>query len=211
MVRCELVIIIPAFNEESTIESVISSVSEFGKVLIIDDASTDKTAIRASISGAIVYSHKKNLGYDNALNTGFRIAASEGFKYIITMDADGQHDSASIIKIKNLLIDGFDLVVASRRKKQRFSEEIFSFCSSLRWSINDPLSGFKGYSISLYNSLGHFDSYKSIGTELLFYALKNEFKVVEIEAKIKPRIGNSRFGNSLKTNLRILRAILLSF
>ena len=211
MVRRELVIIIPAFNEESTIQSVINSISEFGQVLIIDDGSTDKTAIRASSSGAIVHSHKHNLGYDDALNTGFRIAASRGFEYIITMDADGQHDSKSITKIRNLLSDGFDLVVASRRKKQRFSEEIFSFYSSLRWSINDPLSGFKGYRISLYHSLGHFDSYKSIGTELLFYALKNNYKVAEIEAEIKPRIGNSRFGDSLKTNFKILRAIFLSF
>ena len=210
MVGTKLAIIIPALNEESTIQAVISSVSLYGQIIVIDDGSIDNTAHQAALSGAIVFSHKKNLGYDKALNTGFKIAKEEGYKFVITMDADGQHDPNIISKIKMLLIDGYDLVLTSRNYKQRLSEYIFSYYTNLRWAIKDPLSGLKGYRISLYSSLGHFDSYGSIGTELMIYGLRNSFKVTQIETFLKPRKGLSRFGKNLKTNYQILRAIFLS-
>ncbi len=205
-----LAIVIPSFNEESTIKSVINSVSSFGKVIIVDDGSSDKTASIASSSGAIVYSHAKNLGYDKALNSGFKVASEMGFEYIVTIDADGQHDASMILKIKKLLIDGFDLVVTARNYKQRYSEYLFSIYASFFWSIHDPLSGLKGYRTSLYLSKGFFDSYGSVGTELLFHALRNKFKVVEIKTQVLPRKGDSRFGKSLKTNLKILRAMFFA-
>ena len=207
MVGDQLAIIIPAFNEESTIKSVIKSVSLIGKVIIIDDGSIDNTLINAAEAGAFVHSHSINLGYDKALNTGFEIAEKLGYQFIITMDADGQHDPNSLIKMKQILLDGYDLVVASRDQKQRFSEYLFSLYSGMRWSIKDPLSGLKGYKISLYTALGHFDSYNSIGTELLVYALKNKYDVCQIETKVRPRQDVSRFGKSLITNLKILRAL----
>ena len=207
MVGNQLAIIIPAFNEESTIKSVIKSVSLIGKVIIIDDGSVDNTVMNAAKAGAFVHSHSINLGYDEALNTGFEIAKKLGYQFIITMDADGQHDPNSLIKIKQNLLDGYDLVVASRDQKQRFSEYLFSLYSGMRWSIKDPLSGLKGYKISLYNDLGHFDSYNSIGTELLFYALKNKYDVCQIETKVRPRQDFSRFGKSFISNLKVLRAM----
>ena len=138
MVGDQLAIIIPAFNEESTIKSVIKSVSLIGKVIIIDDGSIDNTLINAAEAGAFVHSHSINLGYDKALNTGFEIAEKLGYQFIITMDADGQHDPNSLIKMKQILLDGYDLVVASRDQKQRFSEYLFSLYSGMRWSIKDP-------------------------------------------------------------------------
>ena len=207
MVGNQLAIIIPAFNEESTIKSVIKSVSLIGKVIIIDDGSIDNTVTNAAEAGAFVHSHSTNLGYDKALNTGFQIAEKLGYQFDITMDADGQHDPNSLIKMKQILLDGYDLVVASRDQKQRFSEYLFSLYSGMRWSITDPLSGLKGYKISLYNDLGHFDSYNSIGTELLFYALKNKYDVCQIETKVRPRQDFSRFGKSFISNLKVLRAM----
>ena len=210
MVRNKLAIIIPAFNEESTIQSVIKSVSYIGKVILVDDGSIDSTVINAAEAGAFVHSHSMNLGYDKALNTGFEIAEKLGYQFVITMDADGQHDPNSLLEIKQILLDGYDLVVTSRNQKQRFSEYLFSIYSGMRWSITDPLSGLKGYKISLYSTLGHFDSYNSIGTELLFYALKNNYDVIEIETKVQPRKGVSRFGKSFTTNLKILRALFFA-
>jgi len=209
MVRNQLAIIIPAFNEESTIQSVIKSVSFIGNVIIVDDGSLDNTVTNAAEAGAFVHSHIINLGYDRALNTGFKIAEKLGYQFIITMDADGQHDPNSLIKMKQILLDGYDLVVASRDKKQRFSEYLFSVYSWMRWSITDPLSGLKGYKTSIYSALGHFDSYNSIGTELLFYALKNKYDVIQIDTKVLPRKDVSRFGKSFITNFKILRALFL--
>ena len=74
MVRSKVAIIIPAFNEEETITKVVKEATKFGKVIVIDDGSLDKTGEKAKRSGAILQIHKANLGYDAALNTGFKKA-----------------------------------------------------------------------------------------------------------------------------------------
>ena len=68
----DLLILIPAFNEEKTINKMIKEVKTYGKVLVIDDGSNDKTRNIALKSGAIVLRHKKNLGYNTAINSGIK-------------------------------------------------------------------------------------------------------------------------------------------
>ena len=79
------------------------------------------------------------------------------------------------------------------------------------WNISDPLSGLKGYKSSVYERLGYFDSYNSIGTELLLFSLKRGFKVTESQINVRQRFGRSRFGTAFKSNLKILNSFLLSF
>ena len=67
MVRHKLAIVIPVWNEEKTIYSVIKAVSDFGQVIVIDDFSNDNTLIEALKTNAIVYSLKKNSGYEAAI------------------------------------------------------------------------------------------------------------------------------------------------
>ena len=91
MARCNLAIIVPALNEEKTIENVITRIKEKGTVIVINDGSSDRTSEIAENSGAIVINHSFNKGYDEALNTGFKYAYESGFEYVITFDADEQH------------------------------------------------------------------------------------------------------------------------
>ena len=211
MVRHKLAIVIPVWNEEKTIYSVIKAVSDFGQVIVIDDFSNDNTLIEALKTNAIVYSLKKNSGYEAAIEKGFEIAIKNKFNFVITMDGDGQHDPNTVKNIYEILKNNVDLVRATRDSLQRIGEYLFAFYTKIRWSINDPLSGLKGYNISLYSTLGHFDSYRSIGTEILIYALKNNYKVSQIKTKTRKREDLSRFGGSFKANIKILRALGLSF
>ncbi len=66
---------------------------------MVDDGSQDKTGKIAKKLGAIVEKHKKNLGYDAALNTGFKKAAKLNVDFVVTLDADGQH---KILLLKRL-------------------------------------------------------------------------------------------------------------
>ena len=74
MVKYKVAIVIPAFNEEATISNVVQSVKEYGIVVVVNDASSDKTKQMAESAGAIVINHKDNKGYDDALNSGFKKA-----------------------------------------------------------------------------------------------------------------------------------------
>ena len=138
-------------------------------------------------AGAILIKHKHNLGYDQSLNSGFNIAAINGFKYIITFDADDQHDPKIITNFLDSLKNGSKVVCGIRNKKQRFAENIFSLYTNFRWGIKDPLCGMKGYSMNIYKELGHFDSYESIGTELLLFALCQKYNFDQIPIIVKQR------------------------
>ena len=208
MVRSELAIVIPAYNEQSTIAITVSSVIGYGCVIVVNDNSTDATSRVAFEAGALVINHKKNEGYDSALNSGFNEASRLGVRKIISFDADGQHPSEHIPVFVSLL-DEFDIVVGERPKVQRFSELIFSCYLGIRYNIRDPLCGMKGYTMDLYRKKGCFDSYKSIGTDLLLFGLRNGARVKSVKIPIEARIDAPRFGR-LMGEIRILRAIIKS-
>lgn len=209
MERSDLAIVIPAFNEESTISDVVLNVVTFGVVIVVDDGSIDNTRINAERAGAIVVSHERNYGYDKALNTGFEIAYNMNCKYVITLDADGQHQPILISKYAHFLIDKqIPLVLGKRSKKARISEYLMGFYFLFRFGVHDILCGMKGYDIKLYKENNGFDHINSIGTELSFYALRNGYNFVEIDVQIKNRTGKPRFGGIIKSNFRIFRALL---
>lgn len=208
MAALSIAFVIPAFNEDTTIESVVRSLIPFGKVLVVDDGSDDNTAVKAATAGAYIVQHTSNLGYDKALNSGFFEAALMDVNVIFSFDADGQHKVSAISNFRELISDGADVVIGIRDQKGRISEEVFSWVSKKLWNIQDPFCGMKAYKTEVYKALGHFDSYGSIGTELSLFAVKMGFNVAEVPIMIKRRQGQSRLGSSLIANGKIIRAIL---
>mgnify|MGYP005630510569 CR=1 FL=1 len=207
MDKFKVVIVIPAFNEEDTIFNVVKSVKEYGVVIVVNDASTDNTEQIAIDAGAILVNHKENKGYDGALNSGFVKAEELNCNAIITFDADGQHSPESIKEYIDLLEQGLVVVTGIRNKFQRVSEYIFSWVAKWRWGIFDPLCGMKAYHVDLYKELGCFDSYKSIGTELIIFAATMGREIAQIPIQTKNRIDVPRFGSVFSTNILILSAL----
>lgn len=210
MDRSRLAVVIPALNEAGTIAGVILQVSQYATTIVIDDGSQDETANIARKCGAIVHSHHINLGYDAALNSGFKLADEFGCEFVITLDADGQHNPQLIPDFIEILESGADLVVGHRDKVQRFAEHIFSQAANLLWKIKDPLCGLKAYRITLYRELGHFDSYGSIGTELTIYAARHGKYIKNLPLISRVRQDQPRFGRAWYANMKIFRALFLA-
>lgn len=206
----KITVVIPALNEKDTIAEVISGVRGYvDEVIIVDDASTDETAAIACKQGVVVLSHSKTEGYDRSIDDGFDLAAKNGAEIILTFDADGQHDPGDIQKIIEPLIKvEADVVVGRRPRCARITEHFFKVIAKNRVGINDPLCGLKGYRIEVYRDVGYFDRISSIGTQLMFNAKKKGYKVIQREISVKARVDNSRFGNKLKGNWKILGAII---
>jgi len=212
MVRSEIAIVIPAYNEEKTIKEVIENAQKFGDVIVIDDTSTDGTKSIALKAGAIVVSHESNLGYDGSLNTGFKTAQEQGYKYVVTMDADGQHSFEVIGQyIDYLKTHDYMIVLGVRPQKARFSERLMGLYCQCRFGIKDILCGMKGYNMKVYLENNGFDHGGSIGTELAFMSVRRRNKFIQMDVPIKPRQGKSRFGNILKSNFKILKALFFIF
>jgi len=210
MDRSRVGIVIPALNESATILGIVEMVGKYGVPIVVDDGSTDATAELALRGGAVVVSHEKNRGYDAALNTGFQKAAELGSEAIITVDADGQHDPSLIQKFIEAVDTGAAVVVGIRSRRQRFAEHLFAGYTNIRFGIKDPLCGMKAYRISVYKARGHFDSYSSVGTELMIFAARNDYRIGQIPFDVQTRKGQSRFGQAFSGNYKIIRAMLLS-
>jgi glycosyltransferase involved in cell wall biosynthesis len=206
MDRLRVGLVIPAFNEAETIGAVVERLKDLGRVIVVDDGSKDATADIARGRGADVVVHSVNNGYDGALNSGFSRANELGCDYVITVDADGQHPADLVPKYVAALENGADMVVGIRDHVPRISERVFQIMARVLYGIQDPLCGMKGYRIGLYRSLGWFDSYKSIGTELMLHAARGGAKIVEFPVPTRPRKGQARIGNVLRANCIIFRA-----
>ena len=207
MDRSRIAIVIPALNEEATIAEVVRAAVDFGTPVVVDDGSQDHTAENARVAGADVVVHKDNEGYDAALCSGFARAAEIGFDYALTMDADGQHDPSVLKLFIAALENGADVVAGIRDQRQRLAEYLFAWFANLRWCLKDPLCGLKAYKMDIYIEIGHFDSYQSIGTEMLIYAARHKKRIDQLPVKTRQRIDTPRFGNHLRSNLRIMRAL----
>lgn len=106
-------VIVPAHNEALAIASVIGelrAVATWQEILVVDDASTDDTALRATAAGAIVLERPYNTGNGAAIKTGLRAARGE---WILIIDGDGQHRPDDAVRLVEQL-GRFDLVVGAR-------------------------------------------------------------------------------------------------
>jgi glycosyltransferase involved in cell wall biosynthesis len=165
MERAKTLVIIPAYNEEKDIESVVQRVKEClpeAEVLTVDDGSSDQTRWKAMEAGAKVLSHPFNLGYGSALQTGYRYALRKGYEELVQMDGDGQHDPSFIPQLLAVIRKGeVDIAIGSRFLPtpvigsenqpyrapfiRRLGMKFFGAISSLliQQKVTDPTSGYQ--------------------------------------------------------------------
>jgi len=154
--------LIPAYNEERAIASVVRSARAYLPVLVIDDGSRDGTARLAGEAGAEVLANPRNLGKGAALQAGMRQALARGDDFIITLDADGQHDPGEIPAFLNAynktradLIIGqrdFSKMPPVRRLSNTLGTLLFSWAVGAR--IPDNQSGYRLIGRRLLEVLG---------------------------------------------------------
>lgn len=206
----EVIAVVPAYNEETTIGSVIRDISEYvGKIIVVDDGSVDNTASVAKDGGAIVVSNPENQGYETSIENGFKRALQEGADVIITLDADGQHDPSEIPRMVKPILNGdADVVVGRRPHVQRTSERLFRPVSRRLIGIDDPLCGFKAYRSTVFQEVGFFDRCNSVGTQLMFEAERRGFSLTQVNVSLREREDDPRFGRRIDANWRIFRAML---
>ena len=210
MVRSSLAIIIPAKNEKNTIVDVIYRAKKYGQIIVIDDASEDETSEISKQAGAIVIKNSKTLFYDKTLEQGFNAALDKNFKFVITMDADGEHDYQDIPKFKKELENGFDLVIGQRNSFPRISEKLVNHYFKKKWDLIDPFCGMKGYNLNWYKQFKKFDRYNSIGTDLAIRIIKKNGKFKHVKINSLKRKDKPRFGNFLTSNYKIIKSFFLS-
>ncbi|TEB11063.1 glycosyltransferase family 2 protein [Pelotomaculum propionicicum] len=190
-----VLIAIPAYNEELNIEKVVLSSLRYGRVLVIDDGSTDRTAAVAESCGANVLKHNVNKGKGIAINTAFKYARSSSVSILVLIDGDGQHDPHDIPRLVKVISDGADMVVGSRylgnnQKSIPFyrmiGQNILTYCSNLGSGIylTDSQNGFRAFSKRAIKVLSFNMSGFSVESEMQFRAKENKLIVREVPIKV---------------------------
>jgi len=201
-----LVILIPSFNELTNLKTFIIEIHKRYKVLIIDDCSNDNTSTWLKKNKINFIKNKKNIGYEQSLIKGFKILSKvKKVEKIITMDADGQHKIKHIKKFINVANNkNPDLIIGSRKNKNRFIESIISKIFQIKYSLEDPLSGFKLYKREKLIEM-KFDNFKNFFlVDLVLEFIKKKHKVISIDIETNKRFDNPKVGNLMYTNFKML-------
>lgn len=181
-------VIIPAYNESSTIETVIRKVQEhISTVIVVDDGSHDATTPLAQQQGAIVLRHPVNLGKGAALKTGCDYAQQQGVEHVIVMDADGQHDPREIPAFLSLL-QNKDIVFGCRRIPDsmplvfRVGNRTINIVLRLLYglAIEDSQCGYRAWRMSVYPLLRWEALNYYVETEMVIKAGKKKLRSVQL-------------------------------
>lgn len=156
----DTVILVPAFNEEAALPTVLREIREkLGEiaVVVIDDGSSDSTSAVARQAGVEVLDLPFNMGVGGAMRAGFRYAVESGFHTAVQVDADGQHDPALVPLLLAKVRSGADIVIGARfagegdyrvRGPRRWAMIVLarSLSKICRQPLRDVTSGFRASS-----------------------------------------------------------------
>ena len=156
----EILVFIPAYNEENNLKKVLEDlISRSYSILVIDDGSTDETYSIVSKMPVSVIRHSNNKGYEKALSSGLDYAIEHDYIYALSFDADGQMFVEDIEKFFTLAKErDADIVIGKRKTKNRIFEYFVGGLTRFYYSISDPLCGLKLYKISSITKLLPFDT-----------------------------------------------------
>jgi glycosyltransferase involved in cell wall biosynthesis len=196
-------IVIPAYNEEDRLSSVLSNVLRHipkKRVYVVDDGSTDSTPDIAREHAVNLIQHKANLGKGRALKTGFERAIPDNMEAIITLDGDGQHDPDYIPRfIKKMTESGCDAVFGVRHfhigempLDRVFSNGMSSVSVSLVAGkrVHDSQCGYRMFRTSRLKHMPIISKRFEIETEMAIRTVWEKWKIASCPIPIK--YGESR-------------------
>jgi len=198
-----VLIVVPAWNEEGSIASVVQEVHRTltgMDVLVVDDGSTDQTALRAREAGAVVARLPYNLGVGGAMRLGFRYAVERDYDTVVQIDADGQHDPAFVPQLLDRISAGADLVIGARfagvgeypaRGPRRWAMNLLSSALShlAGTRLTDTTSGMRASSRPLMNLFAENYPVEYLGdtVETLAMAARRSFRIEQVPVAMRVR------------------------
>lgn len=221
-----ILVIIPAYNEEDSIEKVIEDVRTNCPqmdILVVNDGSTDHTSDKAKVSGVVVLDLPFNLGIGGGMQTGYKYADEKGYDIAIQVDGDGQHDPREIPKLLHTLEEKkVDVAIGSRfitvleykaTTMRRVGITVLSKVISImvRQKITDPTSGFRASrrkAIQLF-AVNYPQDYPE--PEVVVLLSKSGLKMAEVPVKMSQRYSGESSITKIRSIYYMVKVLLAIF
>ena len=193
--RNDIFVVVPAYNEEKTVSHIIEGIAKEGyNVVLVNDGSKDNTLNLAIESKRrypdkiFIVSHFINRGLGAALKTGIDVAVRKHAKYILTFDADGQHEISDIEKVVKPLQDGkADVCIGARPfKDMPFSKSFANLVMNLltlifyRRNVKDSQSGLRAFTADAASQINIVSSGYAVSSEFIREISDKNFKLEEV-------------------------------
>jgi len=217
----ELLIIIPAYNEEAAILGVIEQIRQNmpgTPILVLDDCSEDATATAARSAGVDLISLPHHLGLGGLVQTGYKLAYSLGYEYVIRVDGDGQHDPRDIPLIyQRLRESGAEMVIGCRMPNgwktgvvRRVGIQFFRAMLRpiLGRQVNDPTSGFVGVNRTALQVFARSFPLEYPEIEALVVLQRRRFRFEEVPVRMHPRMTGRSTITAVKSLYYIAHVLL---
>ena len=219
----ELLILIPAFNEDGAVADVIREVHQVvpeAPVLVVDDASSDSTYEKARSAGADVLQLPYHLGLGGCVQAGYKLAYGLGYYYVIRVDGDGQHDPKYIPALLQVLREtGCHMVIGSRFYEGNGEHTsavravgIWVFRTVLRpilgKPVRDPTSGFVGVNREALEVFTRSFPLEYPEIEALVVLQRKHFRFEEVPCRMRKRKAGRSTITAVKSLYYIIHVLL---
>jgi glycosyltransferase involved in cell wall biosynthesis len=214
--RNNLVAIIPAYNEEIVIASVVLRAKMYlDNVIVVDDGSRDMTAELARLAGADVIALPINTGKANAIMEGFKRAKEMNYSTIVMLDGDGQHDPRDILKVAEPVMRGeADLVIGSRYlnndkntpKYRRIGQKTLDFFTNFasETTTTDSQSGFRALSRAALDNLDFASEGYGIESDMIAHFSERNLRITEVPISVRYEVPHKHKKHPFSHGLEVL-------
>ena len=218
MRKSQVLVIIPAYNEEDNIVNVTEQFLEKYKqydYVIVNDGSSDHTADICIEKGYNIINLPINLGLAGAFQTGMKYAYENGYEYAIQFDADGQHMPEYIDSMLEEMKNGCDIVIGSRfvtEKKPHSMRMLGSDLISLAIQmstgkkIKDPTSGMRMYNKNMISKFANSINYGP-EPDTVSHLLRNDAKIGEVQVYMQERTAGESYLKPFKAMAYMIRML----
>ncbi len=216
--RFSVVAVIPAFNEDRFIASVVLKARQYvDAVIVVDDGSTDMTAELAEAAGAIVVKHERNLGKSAAINTGLCLVQEMAVEAAVFLDGDGQHHPEDIPHLVEMVRTSHADIVVGSRFLQRgnhiprwrlFGQHTLTAVTNILSgvSVTDSQSGFRALSSRAIEAMRFGQNGFTVESEMQFQARECDLKMIEAPISVTYAEGPKR--NPVSQAVQVINGVL---
>ncbi len=218
MKSSSVAIVIPLYNEEKIIRSVLKKLQKIYpkySIIVVDDGSNDNSAEAACQNGVYLLKHIFNMGQGASLQTGIEFAKKLGCKYVVTFDSDGQHNPYDIeLFIEKLKNSDYDIVLGSRflgssknmpksRKYLLKISRFFTWITTGIW-LTDSHNGLRAINIEKFPNFEIKQNRMAHASEIINLIKTLKMRYTEIPCEIRYSSYSIKKGQSMWNSINIV-------